>query len=306
MLKGVDHPEITAMVRHHHERLDGHGYPDRLAGTAIPLGARIIAVADTFDALTSSRAYRRAATQKKAIEILNEGAGSQLDEHAVGAFLGSCSARRSVLWSAVAVEAPWSLLSGLQAITSSVGVTAGVASLVPALGVAGALGLSPGRHGAGRLDRLNLSAGPSTSLAASLNPALPASKTTTPRRAAQRPHPRHGIVKPTLGNLAPHGPVQSRPGTAVGTRPTAPVATVSPPQTPPRAATPLPTPAPVESAAPPPSVPPVDAPAAPPAPTPVLPAAPVVTIPAVPAPSIPPVTLPTITTPSVALPSIPG
>jgi putative nucleotidyltransferase with HDIG domain len=49
-------PAITAMIRHHHERLDGSGYPAGLAGNAIPLGARIIAVADTFDAMTSNRA----------------------------------------------------------------------------------------------------------------------------------------------------------------------------------------------------------------------------------------------------------
>jgi HD-GYP domain-containing protein (c-di-GMP phosphodiesterase class II) len=51
-------PELTAMVRHHHERLDGTGYPDGLSGDEIPLGARIIAVADTFDAITSTRPYR--------------------------------------------------------------------------------------------------------------------------------------------------------------------------------------------------------------------------------------------------------
>jgi hypothetical protein len=60
MLTVVGDPEITAMVRHHHERIDGAGYPDGLAGSAIPLGARIIAVADTFDAITSDRPYRPA------------------------------------------------------------------------------------------------------------------------------------------------------------------------------------------------------------------------------------------------------
>lgn len=53
MLAGIGDPEITAMVRHHHERLDGGGYPSGLDGDEIPLGARIIAVADTFDAMTS-------------------------------------------------------------------------------------------------------------------------------------------------------------------------------------------------------------------------------------------------------------
>jgi HD-GYP domain-containing protein (c-di-GMP phosphodiesterase class II) len=56
MVKALCDEQITAMVRHHHERLDGTGYPDGLAGSEIPLGARIISVADTFDAITSSSA----------------------------------------------------------------------------------------------------------------------------------------------------------------------------------------------------------------------------------------------------------
>ncbi len=58
MLEAAGDPEITAIVRHHHERVDGRGYPDGLLGSNIPLGARIIAVADTFDAITSNRPYR--------------------------------------------------------------------------------------------------------------------------------------------------------------------------------------------------------------------------------------------------------
>lgn len=79
-------PELTAMVRHHHERLDGSGYPDRLQGSEIPLGARIIAVADTFDAITSTRPYRPARTHRRALEILEEEAGVRLDSVGVSAF----------------------------------------------------------------------------------------------------------------------------------------------------------------------------------------------------------------------------
>jgi HD-GYP domain-containing protein (c-di-GMP phosphodiesterase class II) len=78
-------PELTAMVRHHHERLDGTGYPDGLTGAAIPLGARIIAVADTFDAITSTRPYRPARTHDAAIEILDAESGSRLDPVGVSA-----------------------------------------------------------------------------------------------------------------------------------------------------------------------------------------------------------------------------
>jgi HD-GYP domain-containing protein (c-di-GMP phosphodiesterase class II) len=66
-------------IRHHHERIDGNGYPDGLKGEQIPLGARIIAVADTFDALTSDRCYRPRFTTDKAFTIVEEVAGTQLD-----------------------------------------------------------------------------------------------------------------------------------------------------------------------------------------------------------------------------------
>jgi HD-GYP domain-containing protein (c-di-GMP phosphodiesterase class II) len=78
-------PDLTAMVRHHHERLDGTGYPDGLAGEEIPLGARIIAVADTFDAIISNRPYRPARTQDAAMEVLEEEAGARLDPEGVSA-----------------------------------------------------------------------------------------------------------------------------------------------------------------------------------------------------------------------------
>jgi HD-GYP domain-containing protein (c-di-GMP phosphodiesterase class II) len=85
----LDDPQLTAIVRHHHERLDGTGYPDRLSGEAIPLGARIIAVADTFDAITSTRPYRGAAPHKRALEILRQESGAQLDPDAVRASLST-------------------------------------------------------------------------------------------------------------------------------------------------------------------------------------------------------------------------
>jgi putative nucleotidyltransferase with HDIG domain len=107
MLADVDgDPEMVAIVRSHHERLDGRGYPDGLAGNDIPLGARIIAVADTFDALTSTRSYRPAASHKRALDILRAEAGAQLDGDAVAAFLRTYSGRRpAALTSLVAVAA---------------------------------------------------------------------------------------------------------------------------------------------------------------------------------------------------------
>ena len=80
--------EGAQVIRHHHERWDGSGYPDGLAGVAIPIGARIVAVADVFDALTSDRPYRRAMDCPAAIEHLMEQAGRTLDDDAVAAFIG--------------------------------------------------------------------------------------------------------------------------------------------------------------------------------------------------------------------------
>jgi putative nucleotidyltransferase with HDIG domain len=68
------------IVRHHHERVDGTGYPDRLRGDGIALGARIVAVADSFDAMTTHRPYRSAMTVDEALAIMVENSGSQYDE----------------------------------------------------------------------------------------------------------------------------------------------------------------------------------------------------------------------------------
>jgi len=78
---------MIPIVKHHHERFDGTGYPDRLSGEQIPLSARIVAVADAFDAMTSDRPYRRALPADKAfLELLNT-AGTHFDPRCVHAFL---------------------------------------------------------------------------------------------------------------------------------------------------------------------------------------------------------------------------
>lgn len=70
---------LAIAVRHHHEHFDGSGYPDRLQGMMIPIASRIIAVADTFDALTTSRSYREACPPHEALDELVKAAGSHLD-----------------------------------------------------------------------------------------------------------------------------------------------------------------------------------------------------------------------------------
>jgi putative nucleotidyltransferase with HDIG domain len=94
MVAILEDPELSEIVRHHHERLDGTGYPDRLAGDQIPLGSRIISVADTFDAITSERPYRGARPHRQALSILRTEAGAQLDGDAVTAFCSVYLGRR--------------------------------------------------------------------------------------------------------------------------------------------------------------------------------------------------------------------
>ena len=79
-------PEELGAIRHHHERWDGTGYPDRLAGEAIPLLARVLAVVDVYDALTSERSYRQAWSHDQAFAYILQQAGSQFDPECVKAW----------------------------------------------------------------------------------------------------------------------------------------------------------------------------------------------------------------------------
>ncbi len=88
ILAEVDsYAEISALVRSHHERMDGRGYPDQLTGDQIPDISRIISVADTYSAMTTDRPYRKGMPTEKAMSILGEAAGDQLDPAFTEAFL---------------------------------------------------------------------------------------------------------------------------------------------------------------------------------------------------------------------------
>lgn len=78
---------LLPIIRHHHERVDGRGYPDGLAGDQIPLGARIVAIADAYNAMLSPRPYRPALTPEKALQTLKSGAGKQWDAPLVALFV---------------------------------------------------------------------------------------------------------------------------------------------------------------------------------------------------------------------------
>lgn len=88
VLKNIKHfNDILPGVRNHHERYDGKGYPDGLKGEKIPLMGRIIAVADSFDAMVSDRPYRKALDLEFAIDELKQNAGTQFDPKIVKAFV---------------------------------------------------------------------------------------------------------------------------------------------------------------------------------------------------------------------------
>ena len=284
MLSAVGDEKITAMVRHHHERMDGHGYPDGLAGSEIPIGARIIAVADTFDAMTSSRPYRAACPHKKALDVLNEEAGSQLDAAAVAAFLGCYSSRRSVAWWALAASVPQRILEGLRAVPPAIGINSGAATILPAIGAAGLFTFSHSAPVRTPVTPLKV-----TPAALARTVKQPAKLTTTPAPptgTGAQGRTQIGTARRTSRH-SPRG-LPSQPGSSTVSSPPSPGsgASASPHPSEPAAATPTAPPA-----------------ATSPLPTPSLPAPPA-GIPAPPVPPAPPVTPPTVSTPTVTIPSV--
>ncbi len=97
MLESLGVESVADWVLHHHERWDGDGYPDRLRGEEIPLGARIIFVADAYDAMTSERVYDRSRSPSEALEELERCSGSQFDPAIVDAFSEELSVRPRVV-----------------------------------------------------------------------------------------------------------------------------------------------------------------------------------------------------------------
>ncbi len=152
MVSGLGDPEIPAMVMGHHERLDASGYPGGLPDQQISVGAHIIAVADTFDAMTSSRPYRSAAPHKRAMDTLVAESPVRLDARAVAAFRNYYSGERSVPVSAFLTTAPqrvgaWvaGLLQGEGAVPLAQGLSAlGAAAL---LGTGGMIGSAVNEQG---------------------------------------------------------------------------------------------------------------------------------------------------------------
>ena len=88
--------EVERAIRHHHENYDGSGYPDGLAGESIPVSARIIMVADTLDAMTTDRPYRKALSFDRVVQELLKYSGVQFDPRLVRLVINSASIRRLV------------------------------------------------------------------------------------------------------------------------------------------------------------------------------------------------------------------
>jgi hypothetical protein len=137
----VADPDVAAMVRHHHESFDGSGFPDGLTGDEIPLGARIIAVAETFDELVSAGPERAPASRRNALDTLSERAGSQLDPMVVAAFVGYYSGVRSIAGAAFAATAPQRLVRWVAATPAGIG-SAGTPALIQGVCAAGTLALA--------------------------------------------------------------------------------------------------------------------------------------------------------------------
>lgn len=136
MVQDIRNATIINAIRHHHEAFGGGGYPDGIAGQEIPIFSRIIAVADTYDAMTSTRPYRTGMPRKKAVTIITEEKGHQFDPVVVDAFLADHSVPMPIpVGVAQLIDAPRELLMRLLVWGKQVG-TASLASATAAAGIA--------------------------------------------------------------------------------------------------------------------------------------------------------------------------
>lgn len=150
MIANIGHEALVRAVRHHHERWEGGGYPDGIAGEDIPLHARIIAVCDTFDAITSTRSYRAKSSRAEAIAIIKKNSGTQFDPAVVEAFLSALprGVPGMAAISAMSIPAIRKGLAQVAMMVREAGI-AGVAGAIATSGVAGAVTTSvvnPGKY----------------------------------------------------------------------------------------------------------------------------------------------------------------
>lgn len=123
---------VVPVVRHHHERWDGKGYPDGLSGDAIPLTARILSVVDCFDAVREDRQYRKAMTREEAIAFIMSGSGSMYDPQVVGTFVTHLPEFEAEILAHRGVEAPTFGIEPLEQLSEAARLVAPAAGLAQA------------------------------------------------------------------------------------------------------------------------------------------------------------------------------
>ncbi len=225
MVEVLQDKQLSSIVRHHHERLDGTGYPDRLRGEDIPLGARIIAVADTFDAMTASRPYRSARAHREALEVLAREAGTKLDAEVVSAFSRHYSGRRSIaLWSSLSTL-PTRIASLLNPGAAGLGSAARTAAALAVVGGAAVAASTPARsttHRPSAARRVAARAADPLGPAALGDTAATGRSTAgrTPLRGGRRlgvgAHPETTGLRPVVSAKSPGATPAASPATAAG------------------------------------------------------------------------------------------
>jgi HD-GYP domain-containing protein (c-di-GMP phosphodiesterase class II) len=228
MVECLGDPAIAAAVRAHHERWDGSGYPDGLAGERIPVEARLISVADTFDAITSARPYRSATPHARALAVIGDEAGEQLDPEVARAFISCYSDRRgAALWAGLAAI-PRQLAGRLSTSPAELSGVVAAAVTAPLVVVAAALGSAamPARsdHHVAQ-EQAAVASGPT----GTPQPQRAAPTVTTPSSApaadtAPTPAPRAGAV---AGATARHRPAATASATRAPSAAPVPAATVA-------------------------------------------------------------------------------
>ncbi|MEA2460722.1 MAG: cyclic di-GMP phosphodiesterase [Actinomycetota bacterium] len=149
MVSVLQDEEILLAVLHHHERWDGLGYPDGLREDETPLSARVIAVADAFDAITSARPYRKAGSRSEAVRIIRDGRGSQFDPEIADRFLAALPLSLSTLGPLAIFATPFQVFARFGSWLRGLGrdyAPAAVALAIAGLVSAGAIDLPSNAH----------------------------------------------------------------------------------------------------------------------------------------------------------------
>ena len=233
LVQTLGDPRLTAIVFHHHERFDGGGYPSGIADEEIPLGARVVAVADTFDAITSARPYHEGAQDKRALDVLHREAGRQLDPDAVEAFIRYYSDRDISVFATMTLITPRT--GFLRTLSSAL-----AGALAASLTAAAAIGVTAPAHTTATSASAASTPSPSSSSSApSPAPSTPSSRTPTSSSSttqASVPPPHTTTQAPTVSTPSTTTtplPCQPNCGSGVGTPTTATTTTPTPTTVPP-------------------------------------------------------------------------